>query len=142
MREIQLKGNEPFFCQIFEMVRMLTSSPSYVFPLFVTTADFERVGWINDVLTQIWPSVNSAVSQQFRDLLGPLLRQNKPSWIASLKLFRYTLLLVIVCTISQIESGPEALIYVPSAHASLYNKVPSGCSAQNSRSSRRVRQQY
>lgn len=53
------------------------------------SADFERVGWINEILSQIWPSVNSAVSQQFRDLLGPLLKQNKPSWIASLKLFRH-----------------------------------------------------
>lgn len=51
-------------------------------------SDFERVGWINTILAQLWPNVNSAVSQQFRELLGPLLWQNKPSWIASLKLFR------------------------------------------------------
>ena len=54
-------------------------------------ADFERVGWVNDVLSQLWPYINSAVSQQFRDLLAPLLRENKPSWIASLKLFRWPL---------------------------------------------------
>ena len=54
-------------------------------------ADFERVGWVNDVLSQLWPYINSAVSQQFRDLLAPLLRKNKPSWIASLKLFRWLL---------------------------------------------------
>lgn len=60
-------------------------------PSWINYPDFERVAWINTILTQIWPSVNSAVSQQFRDLLGPLLRQNKPSWIASLKLFRFDL---------------------------------------------------
>ena len=57
----------------------------------LSAADFERVGWLNQILSQVWPSVNSAVSQQFRELLGPLLRQNKPSWIASLKLFRCAL---------------------------------------------------
>ena len=51
-------------------------------------ADFERAGWTNKILSQLWPFVNSAVSQQFREMLGPLLRDNKPSWIASLKLFR------------------------------------------------------
>ena len=54
-------------------------------------ADFERVGWLNEIMSQLWPSINAAISHQFREMLGPLLRENKPSWIASLKLFRLLL---------------------------------------------------
>ena len=51
--------------------------------------DFERVGWFNDIVGQLWPYVNSAVSAMARDRLDPMLQESKPGWIRSIKLYRY-----------------------------------------------------
>ena len=50
--------------------------------------DFERVGWFNDIVGQLWPYVNSAVSAMARDRMDPMLQESKPSWIRSIKLYR------------------------------------------------------
>ena len=50
--------------------------------------DFERVGWFNDIVGQLWPYINSAVSAMARDQLDPMLQESKPGWIRSIKLYR------------------------------------------------------
>ena len=50
--------------------------------------DFERVGWFNDIIAQLWPYVNQAVSAMAREQLDPMLSESKPGWIQSIKLYR------------------------------------------------------
>lgn len=57
-------------------------------PSWITFPDFERVGWVNEVLDQLWPYVNEAVCTTARERLDPMLAENKPGWISSIKLFR------------------------------------------------------
>lgn len=57
-------------------------------PSWITFPDFERVGWVNDTIDQLWPYVNDAVSVATREQLNPLLAENKPGWISSIKMFR------------------------------------------------------
>ena len=58
-------------------------------PSWITFPDFERVGWVNDVIDQLWPYVCDAVSMTVRDRLDPMLAENRPAWISSIKLFRW-----------------------------------------------------
>lgn len=60
-------------------------------PSWITFPDFERVGWVNEVLDQLWPYVNEAVCTTARERLDPMLAENKPGWISSIKLFRFDL---------------------------------------------------
>ena len=46
------------------------------------------MGWFNDIVAQLWPYINSAVSAMARDRLDPMLQESKPGWIRSIKLFR------------------------------------------------------
>ena len=66
-------------------------------PSWITFPDFERVGWVNDTMDQLWPYVNDAVSITVRERLNPLLAENKPGWISSIKLFRQTLSHAVSC---------------------------------------------
>ncbi|KAL3139207.1 hypothetical protein ABBQ32_005978 [Trebouxia sp. C0010 RCD-2024] len=58
-------------------------------PSWVNFPDFERVGWLNSVLGQLWPHVNHAASTMGRQQLDPLMRDSKPSWITSVQLDRF-----------------------------------------------------
>ncbi|KAK9807354.1 hypothetical protein WJX73_005591 [Symbiochloris irregularis] len=60
-------------------------------PSWITFPDFERVGWVNDTIDQLWPYVNDAVSVTMREQLNPLLAENKPGWMSSIKLYRFDL---------------------------------------------------
>ena len=51
--------------------------------------DFERVGWFNDIIAQLWPYVNAGVSALAREQLDPMLSESKPGWIRSIKLYRW-----------------------------------------------------
>jgi Ca2+-dependent lipid-binding protein len=51
-------------------------------------ADFERVNWVNMVFTQLWPYLSAYISAQAHPQLDPLLDQNKPGWMDSIKLIR------------------------------------------------------
>ena len=57
-------------------------------PSWITFPDFERVGWVNDVFEQLWPYINDATCTMMRERLDPMLAENKPAWISSIKLFR------------------------------------------------------
>ena len=57
-------------------------------PSWITFPDFERVGWVNDTIEQLWPYINDAICTSMRERLNPLLAQSKPGWISSIKLFR------------------------------------------------------
>ncbi|KAA6419256.1 MAG: hypothetical protein FRX49_10780, partial [Trebouxia sp. A1-2] len=57
-------------------------------PSWVNFPDFERVGWLNSVMGQLWPRVNKALSTMGRQQLDPLMKESKPSWITSVILDR------------------------------------------------------
>lgn len=40
--------------------------------------DYERMGWVNDVIVHLWPHVSAAAAVTVRDMADPLLAQNKP----------------------------------------------------------------
>ncbi|DBA72057.1 TPA: hypothetical protein ACH3X2_010790 [Trebouxia sp. C0005] len=58
-------------------------------PSWVNFPDFERVGWLNSVMGQLWPRVNKALSTMGRQQLDPLMKESKPSWITSVILDRF-----------------------------------------------------
>lgn len=58
-------------------------------PSWVNFPDFERVGWLNSVMGQLWPRVNKALSSMGRQQLDPLMKDSKPSWITSVQLDRF-----------------------------------------------------
>lgn len=60
-------------------------------PSWVNFPDFERVGWLNSVMGQLWPRVNKALSTMGRQQLDPLMKESKPSWITSVMLDRFDL---------------------------------------------------
>lgn len=47
-------------------------------PSWLKNPDYERMGWVNDVIVHLWPHVAAAASVMVRDLAEPLLRQSKP----------------------------------------------------------------
>ncbi|KAK9861272.1 hypothetical protein WJX84_001563 [Apatococcus fuscideae] len=60
-------------------------------PSWMTYPDFERVGWVNTVLGQLWPRLDASLSHMASEMLRPLFQENKPSWMHSVKLDRFTL---------------------------------------------------
>ncbi len=44
--------------------------------------DYERMGWVNDVIVHLWPHVSAAAAVTVRDMAEPLLAQNKPKCAA------------------------------------------------------------
>ena len=45
---------------------------------YAKNPDYDRMGWINDVIVHLWPHVARAASHMVREQAGPLLQQNKP----------------------------------------------------------------
>ena len=47
-------------------------------PSWVKYPDYERMGWVNDVLVHLWPHASAAAAVMVRDMADPILKQNKP----------------------------------------------------------------
>lgn len=60
-------------------------------PSWMTMPDWQRVGFLNQIIDQLWPHVNQALCTMCRAELEPVLKDQKPSWIASIKLSRFDL---------------------------------------------------
>lgn len=45
---------------------------------YAKNPDYDRMGWVNDVIVHLWPHITSAASHTVRDMAEPLLQQNKP----------------------------------------------------------------
>lgn len=59
-------------------------------PSWIAFPDFERVEWINGVLTQLWPHAAAAVVAQVREQLDPQLKAAKPKWIGDIAITEFT----------------------------------------------------
>ena len=51
---------------------------------YAKNPDYDRMGWVNDVIVHIWPHVAAAAGHMIRDLADPLLQQNKPKCVPPL----------------------------------------------------------
>ena len=60
-------------------------------PSWVRFPDYERVGWMNDLLTQLWPHAAAAAAAKVRESLEPALAANKPRWMTEISLHTFTL---------------------------------------------------
>ncbi|BDA51337.1 Synaptotagmin-2 [Coccomyxa sp. Obi] len=60
-------------------------------PSWVKYPDYERMGWINDVLVHLWPHASTAAAGMVRDMADPILKQNKPKWMSNVSLHTFTL---------------------------------------------------
>ena len=47
-------------------------------PSWLKNPDYERMGWVNDVIVHLWPHVAAAASTMVREMAEPLLQQSKP----------------------------------------------------------------
>ncbi|KAK9812293.1 hypothetical protein WJX73_010507 [Symbiochloris irregularis] len=60
-------------------------------PSWMKYPDNERVGWINDLLKQLWPHAAAAAAAKVREELEPALSRSKPRWMTDICLHTFTL---------------------------------------------------
>eukprot|EP00271_Cylindrocystis_brebissonii_P005153 TRINITY_DN170_c0_g2_i1.p1 TRINITY_DN170_c0_g2~~TRINITY_DN170_c0_g2_i1.p1 ORF type:complete len:609 (-),score=168.12 TRINITY_DN170_c0_g2_i1:585-2411(-) len=53
-------------------------------PIWVIEPDYDRVDWINSLLREMWPFIDKAVEAQVKDIVGPMLKERKPTVLQSL----------------------------------------------------------
>ena len=54
--------------------------------------DYDRLGWVNDVIVHMWPHIAAATGHVIKEMADPLLQQDKPKCApahVSLKLVSY-----------------------------------------------------
>lgn len=65
--------------------------PSDLYPSWVVFSSQQKLKWLNQELTKIWPFVNDAASELIKTSVEPVLEQYRPIIIASLKFSKLTL---------------------------------------------------
>ncbi|RLM65078.1 synaptotagmin-5-like [Panicum miliaceum] len=65
--------------------------PSDLYPSWVVFSAQQKLKWLNQELTKIWPFVNQAASELIKTSVEPVLEQYRPIIIASLKFSKLTL---------------------------------------------------
>ncbi|PWZ39978.1 Synaptotagmin-5 [Zea mays] len=65
--------------------------PANLYPSWVVFSSQQKLKWLNQELTKIWPFVNDAASELIKTSVEPVLEQYRPIIIASLKFSKLTL---------------------------------------------------
>ncbi|GMJ07531.1 SYNAPTOTAGMIN HOMOLOG E, synaptotagmin 5, ARABIDOPSIS THALIANA SYNAPTOTAGMIN HOMOLOG E [Hibiscus trionum] len=65
--------------------------PEKFYPSWVVFSQSQKLTWLNQHLTKIWPYVNEAASDLIKTSVEPVLEQYRPIVLASLKFSRFTL---------------------------------------------------
>ncbi|XP_022938164.1 synaptotagmin-5-like isoform X1 [Cucurbita moschata] len=65
--------------------------PPQYYPSWVVFSQSQKLAWLNQHLTKIWPYVNEAASDLIRSSVEPVLEQYRPIILSSLKFSRFTL---------------------------------------------------
>lgn len=60
-------------------------------PAWVRYPDFERVQWVNELMSQLWPNAQAAAAAMVREQLDPMLKAYKPAWIYDIGIHTFTL---------------------------------------------------
>ncbi|KAK9149577.1 hypothetical protein Scep_008334 [Stephania cephalantha] len=84
--------------------------PAEHYPSWVVFSQREKLNWLNEHLSKIWPYVDEAVSELVRSSVEPVLEQYRPVILSSLKFKKFTLGTVApqftgVCIIEDGEPG-------------------------------------
>ncbi|KAL4283673.1 hypothetical protein GQ457_16G004430 [Hibiscus cannabinus] len=65
--------------------------PAEFYPSWVVFSQRQKLKWLNQHLTKIWPYVNEAASDLIKTSVEPVLEQYRPIILSSLKFSRFTL---------------------------------------------------
>ncbi|KAE8735332.1 Synaptotagmin-4 [Hibiscus syriacus] len=65
--------------------------PAEFYPSWVVFSQRQKLTWLNQHLTKIWPYVNEAASDLIKTSVEPVLEQYRPIVLSSLKFSRFTL---------------------------------------------------
>ncbi|XP_065849663.1 synaptotagmin-5-like [Euphorbia lathyris] len=65
--------------------------PPQFYPPWVVFSEKQKLTWLNQHLTKIWPYVNEAASELIKASVEPVLEQYRPIVLSSLKFSRFTL---------------------------------------------------
>ncbi|XP_022728622.1 synaptotagmin-5-like isoform X1 [Durio zibethinus] len=65
--------------------------PAQFYPSWVVFSQRQKLTWLNQHLTKIWPYVNEAASDLIKTSVEPVLEQYRPIILASLKFSKFTL---------------------------------------------------
>lgn len=86
--------------------------PGDLYPSWVVFSTQQKLKWLNEELTKIWPFVNEAASELIKVSVEPVLEQYRPVVFAALKFSKLTLGTVApqFTGISIIESNEEGII--------------------------------
>uniref|UniRef100_A0ACD5UWC4 Uncharacterized protein n=1 Tax=Avena sativa TaxID=4498 RepID=A0ACD5UWC4_AVESA len=86
--------------------------PGDLYPSWVVFSRQQKLKWLNQELTKIWPFVNEAASELIKASVEPVLEQYRPVVFAALKFSKLTLGTVApqFTGISIIESNEEGII--------------------------------
>lgn len=65
--------------------------PPEFYPSWVVFSQRQKLTWLNQHLTKIWPYVNEAASELIKSSVEPILEQYRPIVLSSLKFSKFTL---------------------------------------------------
>ncbi|XWS27063.1 hypothetical protein CRYUN_Cryun26dG0084300 [Craigia yunnanensis] len=68
-----------------------TILPAQFYPPWVVFSQRQKLTWLNQHLTKIWPFVNEAASDLIKTSVEPMLEQYRPTILSSLKFSKFTL---------------------------------------------------
>ncbi|XP_022755188.1 synaptotagmin-5-like isoform X2 [Durio zibethinus] len=85
--------------------------PPQFYPSWVVFSQRQKLTWLNQHLTKIWPYVNEAASELIRTSVEPVLEQYRPIILASLKFSKFTLGTVApqFTGVSIVEDGADSV---------------------------------
>ncbi|XVE71517.1 hypothetical protein DITRI_Ditri10aG0157100 [Diplodiscus trichospermus] len=85
--------------------------PGESYPSWVVFSQRQKLNWLNQHLTKIWPYVNEAASDLIKTSVEPVLEQYRPIILSSLKFSRFTLGTVApqFTGVSIVEDGADSV---------------------------------
>jgi len=60
-------------------------------PMWVSSPDWERVGWLNRFVRELWPYLDQAVAKTVKETVAPMIKQYKPPQVESIEFEALTL---------------------------------------------------
>jgi Ca2+-dependent lipid-binding protein len=60
-------------------------------PMWVSSPDWERVGWLNRFVRELWPFLDQAVAKTVKETVAPMIKQYKPAQVDSIEFEALTL---------------------------------------------------
>nr|KJB23634.1 hypothetical protein B456_004G108100 [Gossypium raimondii] len=88
--------------------------PAEFYPSWVVFSQRQKLTWLNQHLTKIWPCVNEAASDLIKASVEPVLEQYRPVILSSLKFSKFTLGTVApqFTGVSIVEDGADSVTMV------------------------------